>query len=138
MDVWRDELVTNFPLVCNGGLEFGADFIVEELEIYIVVTVGWAARNEVIGSQSVFVGSVSIRGTEDCIALAVEGNRDVLVATVSLNVESPGVVGVELGKWEVRDVELVGRGQFGGLVAGIATLFLRGWCVRRKEWCKAG
>ncbi len=40
MEVWRDELVTNFPLVHNGGLEFGADFVVEDLEINIVAMVG--------------------------------------------------------------------------------------------------
>ncbi len=66
-----------------------------------------------------FVGSVSIRGTENCIALAVVGDRDVLVAAACLDGESPGVVGVELGKWEVHDVELVGRGQFGGLASWI-------------------
>ncbi len=39
MDVWRDELVTYFPHVFNGGLEFGADFVVEDLEINAVVMV---------------------------------------------------------------------------------------------------
>ncbi len=74
-----------------------------------------------------FVRFVSIRGTEDCVALAVEGNCDVLVAAASLDGESLGVVGVKLGKWEVHDVEQVGRGQFGGLVAGIAAWFLSVW-----------
>ncbi len=40
LDVWRDKLVKNFPLVHNGGLEFGADFVVEDLEIKIVAMVG--------------------------------------------------------------------------------------------------
>jgi hypothetical protein len=31
MDVRRDELVMYFPHVLNGGLEFGADFIVKDL-----------------------------------------------------------------------------------------------------------
>ncbi len=59
-----------------------------------------------------FVGSVSIGGTEDRIALAVVGNHGVLVATACLDGEFPGVVSVELGKWEDHDVELVGKGQF--------------------------
>jgi hypothetical protein len=67
----------------------------------------------------------------------VEGNCDVLVATVSLDGESPGVVSVTLGKWEVHEVELVGKGQFGGLVAGITAWFLSGWGVWHGEWCKA-
>ncbi len=46
-----------------------------------------------------FVGSVSIRGAEDHIALAVEGNHNVLVAAVCMDGESPGVVSVELDKW---------------------------------------
>ncbi len=50
----------------------------------------------------------------------MEGNCDVPVATASSDGESPDVVGVKLGKWEVCDVELADRGQFGGLVAGIA------------------
>ncbi len=33
MYVQRDKLLPNFPLVHIGGLEFGADFIVEDLEI---------------------------------------------------------------------------------------------------------
>ncbi len=33
MYVWRDELIPDFPLVHYGGLEFGADFIVKDLEI---------------------------------------------------------------------------------------------------------
>ncbi len=47
-----------------------------------------------------FVRSVSIRGTDDCVALALVGNHDVLVAAACPDWESPGVVGVELGKWE--------------------------------------
>ncbi len=67
----------------------------------------------------------------------MEGDNDLLVATVCLDGESSGVVGIKLSKWEVRDVELVGRVQFGGLVAGIATWFLSEWCVLCGEWCKA-
>jgi hypothetical protein len=66
-----------------------------------------------------FVRPVDIWGTEDCVAVAVEGDGDVLVAAVSLDGESSGVVGVEHGKQEVRDVELVGGGQCGGLVDGV-------------------
>jgi hypothetical protein len=84
-----------------------------------------------------FVGSVSIRGAEDYIELAVVGNCDVLVAAVCLDGESPGVVSVELGEWEVHDVELVGKGQYGGLVAWIDAWFLSGWCIRCGEYCKA-
>ncbi len=40
INVWRDELVTNFPLVHNGDFEFGADFVGEDLEINVVATVG--------------------------------------------------------------------------------------------------
>jgi hypothetical protein len=43
------------------------------------------------------VGSVSIRDAEDYIVLAVVGDCDVLVATACLDLESPGVVSVELG-----------------------------------------
>jgi hypothetical protein len=43
------------------------------------------------------------------------GDRDVLVAAACPDWKSHSVVGVELGKWEVRYVALVGRGQFGGL-----------------------
>ncbi len=127
MYVQRDKLVTNFPLVYNGGLEFGADFVVEDLEINVVTTVDEVVHDGVVGSQLVFVRPVNIRGAEDCVAAAVEGNGNVLVAAVSLDGESPVVVGVKLGKWEVCDVELVGRGQFGGLVTGIAAWFLSGW-----------
>jgi hypothetical protein len=50
--------------------------------------------------------------------------------------ESTGVVGVELGKREVRDVELIGGGQCGGLVSGVFW-FISGWCIQRGKWCKA-
>jgi hypothetical protein len=36
----RDELVTTFPLVHSGGLEFGADFVDKDLEINVVAMVG--------------------------------------------------------------------------------------------------
>ncbi len=134
--IWRDELVPDLPLVHNGGLEFGADFIVENLEINVVPTVGEAAHDGVIGGLSVFIGPVDIRGAEDCIAVAVEGMGDVLVAGSSLDGESTGVVGVELGKQEVCDVELVSEGQCGGLVNGIFW-FVSGWCIRHGNWCKA-
>ncbi len=42
----RDKLVPNLPLVHNGGPEFGADFIVEDLEINVVPTVGKAGMME--------------------------------------------------------------------------------------------
>ncbi len=80
MYVWRDELVPNLPLVHDGGLEFGADFVFKDLEIDIVPTVGEAVHDGVVGGQLVFVGPVNIRGAEDCVAAAVEGNGDVLVA----------------------------------------------------------
>ncbi len=51
--------------------------------------------------------------------MAVEGNGDVLVADASPDGKFPGVVGVELGKQEVCNVELVGGGQCGGLVNGV-------------------
>ncbi len=40
MNVGSEELVLHFPCVFNGGLEFGADFIVKDLENGIVTTVG--------------------------------------------------------------------------------------------------
>jgi hypothetical protein len=49
----------------------------------------------------------------------MEGNGDVLVAAASPDGESPGVIGVELGKQGVHDVELVGGGQCSGLVDGV-------------------
>jgi hypothetical protein len=136
MYVRRDELVPDLPLVHYGGLEFSADFIVEDLEINVVPMVGKAAHDGVIGSQSVFVGPVDIRGAEDCVAVTVEVNGDVLVAAASLDRESTGVVGVELGKRELRDVELVGGWQCGGLVNRVFW-FISGWCVRHGKWCKA-
>ncbi len=45
------------------------------------------------------------------------GFHDLLVAAACSDGESSGVVSVELGEWCVRDVELVGEGQPGGLVA---------------------
>ncbi len=42
-----------FPLSTKGGLEFGADFVVEDLEVNIVPTVGLAGHDKVVGGQSV-------------------------------------------------------------------------------------
>ncbi len=126
----------DLPRVHNGGLEFGADFIVDDLEIDIVLTVGEAMHDGVVGSQSVFVGPVEIRGAEDCIAAAVEGDGDVLVAPASPDGESTTVVGVELGKRKVRDVELVSGRQCGELVTGIFW-FISGLCIWCGKWCKA-
>ncbi len=67
MYIQRDELVPNLPLVHYGGLEFSADFIVHDLEIDVVPTVGEAVHNRVIGSQLMFVRLVNIRGTEDAL-----------------------------------------------------------------------
>jgi hypothetical protein len=136
MYIQRDKLVPNLLLVDNDGLEFGADFIVEDLEINIVPTVGKAAHDGVVGGQSVFIGPVDIRGTEDCVAAVVEGNGDVLVAAASPDGESSGVIGIELGKKEVCEVELVSRGQCSGLVTGIFW-FISGWCIWSGKWYKA-
>jgi hypothetical protein len=133
--VWRDKLVPNLPLVHNGDLEFGTDFIVEDLEINVGPRVGKAAHDGVVGSQSVFVRHFDVRGAEDCVAVAVEGSGDVLVAAASPDGESSSVVGVELSKQEVCDVELVSGGQCGGLVTGIIWS-VSGWCFRCDKWCK--
>ncbi len=135
MYVRRYELVPDLPLVHYGGLEFGANFIVKDLEINVMPMVCKAVHDGVIGGQLVFIGPVDIRGTEDCIAAAVEGDGDVLVAAASLDGESTGVVGVELGKREVHDVELVSGGQCSGLVNGVFW-FISGWRVQRGKWCK--
>jgi hypothetical protein len=136
MYVRRDKLVPNLPVVHNGGLEFGTDFIVKDLKINIVSMVGKAVHDGVVGGQLVFIGPVDIRGAEDCIAAAVESNNDVLVAAAHPDGESPCVVGVEPGKQEVRDVELISGGQCGGLVTEIFW-FVSGWCIRRGKWCTA-
>jgi hypothetical protein len=136
MYLWRDKLVPDLPLVHYGGLEFGADFIVEDLEINVVPMVGKAVHDGVVGGQSVFVQPVDIWGAEDCVAVAVEGNGDVLVAAASLDGESTGVIGVELGKREVHDVELVGGGQCSGLMNGVFW-FISNWCIWRGKRCKA-
>ncbi len=99
-------------------------------------TVGKAAHDGVVGGQLVFIGPVDIRGAEDCIAAAAESNNDVLVAAARPDGESPHVVGVELGKQEVCDVELINGGQCGGFVTEIFW-FVSGWCIRRGKWCKA-
>ncbi len=119
MYVRRDELIPDLPIVPYGGLEFGTDFIVEDLEINVFPTVGKVVHDGVVGGQSMFFRPVDIWGAEDCVAAAVEGDGDVLVAAASPDGEPPGVVGVELGKREVRYVELVGGGQCGGLVDGV-------------------
>ncbi len=51
MDIRRDKLVPNFPLVHNCGLEFGADFIVKDLEIGVVPMVGKVAHDGVVGAS---------------------------------------------------------------------------------------
>jgi hypothetical protein len=79
----RDKLVLDLPLVHYGGLELCADFIVKDLEINVVPMVGKAAHDGVVGSQSVFIKPVDIIGKEDCTAMAVEGNGDLLVATAA-------------------------------------------------------
>ncbi len=56
----------------------------------------------------------------------MEGDGDVLVAAASPDGESSGVVGVELGKRKVRDVELVSGRQCSGLVTGIFWLSVVG------------
>ncbi len=81
-----------------------------------------------------FVGPVDIRGAADCVAAAVEGNGDLLVAAASPDGESSGVVGVELSKRKVRDVEVVSGGQWGGLVTGTSVWFISDWCIRRGKW----
>jgi hypothetical protein len=134
--VWRDKLVPNLPLVHNGGFESGTDFSVEDLEINVMPTVGKVAHDGVVGSQLVFIGPVDIRGAENCVAMAGEGDGNVLVATASPDGESFGVIGVELGKQEVRDVELISGGQCGELVTEIFWL-VSGWCIQRGKWCKA-
>ncbi len=99
-------------------------------------TVGKAVHDGVVGGQLVFIGPVDIRGAEDCIAVAVEGNGDVLVAAASPDGEFTGVVCIQFGKWEVRDVVLISGGQCSGLVNEIFW-FISGWCVRHGKWCKA-
>ncbi len=136
MYIRRDKLVQDLPLVHIGGLEFGADFIVKDLEINVVPMVGKAVHDGVVGGQSVFIRPVDIRGAEDCIAAAVECNGDVLVAAANPDGESTGVVSVELGKRKIHDVELVNGGQWSGLVTGIFW-YISGWCIWHGKWCKA-
>ncbi len=61
MYIGRDELIPDLPLVHYGGLEFGAEFIVKDLEINVMPTVGEAAHDGLIGGQLMFVGSVALQ-----------------------------------------------------------------------------
>ncbi len=49
MYVWRDELVLDLPLVHYGGLEFDDDFIVKDLKIDVLPTVGKTVHGGVVG-----------------------------------------------------------------------------------------
>ncbi len=48
-----------------------------------MITVGEVVHDGAVGGQLVFVRPVNIRVAEDCVAAAVEGNFDKLVAASS-------------------------------------------------------
>ncbi len=58
-----------------------------------------------------------------------------MVAAARPDGEFTCVVGVELRKREVHDVELVVGGQCGELV-NVIFGFVSGWCIQRGKWCK--
>ena len=79
-----------------------------------------------------FVGSVGVRGAEDCVALFVVGYCDVLVSAAGSDGKSASVVGVEYGEWHFGYEELVVEGQVVGR-CGCCGLFF----VWFGEYCEA-
>ena len=109
------------PISSHDALEFGADFIVEDLEVHLEASGGEAVHDGVVGSEAMIVVSTGEAGLKDDIGVAVVSNHDVLFATASTNREAASVISVEFADVAFPEVQFVGA---------------LGW--KRRGWMKSG
>ena len=107
VDVGGHQLEFCIPGFGDGIFECGADFIVHDLDVDIVVVVGEALHDGAIGHNAVFVNFTLEWGTKDDIAVTMVGDHGVLVAAACTDGEVASVVCVEFVDWVNADVEFV-------------------------------
>ena len=81
MDIQRNELVGNFPVLLNNTLALGADFIVEDLEVNLVAARGEMMHGGVVSIDVILVLLGFEWCNEDGVGITVVCSHCVLVFT---------------------------------------------------------
>ena len=97
-------MIGTLAIDSNSLFEFGADFIVHDVEIDGMSTGLKAIHDIMIGWKTMMVGFCFIRFHENAVGAVMVGNHDVLVATTGFCGELTGAVEKQFVDWAVPNV----------------------------------
>ena len=92
------------------ALESGAGFVIHDMERGGLVGCGETRVNVRVGGDAVCIFFGCKRSNEDSVAVAVERDHDVLIATARPRLKSAGVVREEAVDWKLMEFNTVGFG----------------------------
>ena len=92
VDVRGDQLELDFSILCHDTLEFGADFVIEDLKINCEALGGQALCDGFVGREAMFVVTTGKYGSEDTVGITMVSNHDVLLPIAGTNRETACIV----------------------------------------------
>ena len=94
--IGRNDLVGSFPVFFDYSFVFCADFVIKDLDIDLVATLGEAFHDGVICRYSVGVLPVGEGCMEDCIGIALICDHDIFLSTARPNGKAATIIRVDL------------------------------------------
>ena len=85
-----------FQFLINDTVVFGAELVINNLEVDLVAALSVAVHYGVVGCNLILVLLGLKRGDKDDVGFAMIGGQDVLITAVRLYGEVPSIVCVEL------------------------------------------
>ena len=92
-------MVIDIPVLLNNMLVFGADFIIDNLEVDLVASQSEAVHYGIVGYNMIIFLLGLNRSYNNGVGVLMVGGQDVSNITAILDVELPSVVRVELQGW---------------------------------------
>ena len=105
--VWGYETVIDFPAFLEKTLVFGADLVIDNLEVDLVASQSEAEHYVVVGCNAILVLLGIAGGGKDCVGVAMIGGNYSLVTAARSDGEASSVIHVKLGDWFGPNVNFV-------------------------------
>ena len=90
------QLIVDLPLLSHERFVLRTRFIVEDLEVHMVITLLEALYDGILCLHSMNIFSGLERGNKDCIGRGVKCNHDVLVAALGSGRKTDCIIRVQL------------------------------------------
>ena len=102
--IWGYKMVSYLTVFLDDTLVFGADLVIENLEVDLVASQREVVRYGVVDCNAILVLLGLEGGDKDCVGVAKVGDQYVLIIATILDGQASSVISVKLVDWfELND-----------------------------------